>query len=549
MRRQSGVLMHPTSFANPYGIGTLGQGALDFADFLHRAGQTLWQMLPIGPVGYGESPYSAYSSFAGNPLLIDLELLAAEGWLLPGDLTPAPDFSPYRVEFSRVRAWKEPKLALAADRFAAAVLGEPNRSGAAGTPAARGAKSAGAVGGKGTEGGVDLVAERRQYREFLEAESYWLTDFASFMALKAHFEAKAADSAPPQEKAPNTAWNECWDEAVRRYQPAAVAAWQQHLSAEIRQITVIQYFFFKQWNRLKSYANAKGIELIGDIPIFVAPDSADVWAHRDNFLVDENGRPEKTAGVPPDYFCPEGQRWGNPLYNWKYMEADGFRWWLQRIRSLFTRFDIARIDHFRGFEAYWEIPAANPTAVHGRWVKAKGAALFKTIRRELGALPIIAEDLGFITPAVHRLRRSLGFPGMKILQFAFERNGSGVFNAQNAYLPHNCEVNSVMYTGTHDNDTTLGWYASLPEDTKRLVRDYIGRDDAHIVWDCIRLALASPCERVLVPMQDWLGYGSDTRMNTPATVGGSNWAWRLEPGRLPPELAGRMAFLTQLYGR
>ncbi len=504
--------MHPTSLPGKYGIGSLGKGAKDFIDFLEKSGQKLWQILPLGPVGYGESPYSAYSSFAGNPLMIDIDLLVEDGYLEEGDLLPLPEFNEYLVDFTLVREWKTPLLIQAASNFLA------------------------------------TSKKDKDYTSFKEEEAYWLKDFATFMAVKEYFE-NLPESKLKKDAYKSTSWNAVWDPDIRQYEASAVAKWQKKLSKEIAINEAIQYFFFKQWKAIKLYANNKGIKLIGDIPIFVAPDSADVWAKHDAFLVDKDCAMKKVAGVPPDYFSPEGQRWGNPLYNWKYMKENGFQWWIQRIESMLKSVDIARIDHFRGFQAYWEIDAKEETAINGKWVKAAGEQLFKAIEAKLGKLPIIAEDLGHITPEVHALRKKLAFPGMKILQFAFEFNEKGQFNAENGYLPHNCEEESVIYTGTHDNDTTLGWYYNLPESTRDLVRNYLGRDGSDIVWDMIRVALASASRMAIFPMQDLLCYGSDTRMNVPSTVGGVNWGWRLGPGNYSDGLANRLNMLTKMYGR
>lgn len=513
--RLSGVLMHPTSLPSPYGIGDLGQGAREFVNFLEKAGQRLWQVLPLGPVGYGESPYSSYSSFAGNPLIIDLDDLIERGWLNREDLSSIPNFPLCHVDFPLVRQWKVPLLEVAASRFVSQAMG----------------------------------AEKATFKQFCVEESYWLDDFALFMAVKEYYEREIEKKRTEKGDFSNSSWNQLWDEDIRRYEVTAVKKWNKKLASRVEVIRVIQFFFFSQWKALKVYANEKGVQIVGDIPIFVAPDSADVWSHREAFLLDKDGNSMKVAGVPPDYFSPEGQRWGNPLYDWKAMEKDGFSWWIERIKSLLTLVDIVRIDHFRGFEAYWEISATEMTAVNGKWVKGGGDKLFKKIKEVLGKLPIIAEDLGMITPEVHELREKFGFPGMKILQFAFEMNQYGQLNAGNGYLPHNCEVNSVIYTGTHDNDTTLGWFFSLPDDVRDQLCRFLGRDGHDIVWDLIRVALSSPSRIALFPMQDLLCYGSEARMNTPSTVGGLNWAWRIAPGLFSDGIAYRMGNLCQLYGR
>ncbi len=508
-KRVSGILLHPTSFPSRYGIGDLGAGARAFIDYLHLAGQRLWQVLPLGPVGYGESPYSSYSSFAGNPLLIDLEELVEFGWLDSSELERVPSFSSFRVDYDLVRKWKEPLLLKAADGFIKKRTDE----------------------------------QQKKYQNFCKEESGWLNDYALFMAVKEYYGEKKLKSKD------DSGWSQIWEEGICRREAKAVKAWSQKLVTQIEAIKIIQYFFFSQWESLKQYANQKGIQILGDIPIFVAPDSADVWANREMFLVNANCELEKVAGVPPDYFSPTGQRWGNPLYNWEAMQKDNFQWWIGRIRSLRKRVDLIRIDHFRGFEAYWEIDAEEKTAVNGKWVKVPGEALFNQMKKELGKIPIIAEDLGFITKEVHQLRKKFKFPGMKILQFAFEFNDKGEFNANSDYLPHNYETHSVVYTGTHDNDTTLGWYRSLSWEVQDQVRRYLGRDGSDISWDMIRLALSSPAEIALFPLQDILSYGSDARMNTPSTVGPQNWSWRYEASALNADTALRLKELSQMYGR
>lgn len=511
--RKSGILLHPTSLPSLYGIGDLGKGAYAFIDYLVAAGQKLWQVLPLGPVGYGESPYSSYSSFAGNPLLIDLDSLIKKGFLEESDLLPIPSFSKYSVDFDLVRKWKVPLLLKASNLF------EKKAS----------------------------ASEKKAFHEFCEKQAFWLDDFALFMSVKNFYE-KQTDSSDGEGKK-STVWNELWDQDIRRHEPKAIERWEKLLSKEVFEEKVVQYFFFSQWKNLKQYANQKGIQIIGDVPIFVAPDSSDVWAYRRFFLVDEDCAFKKVAGVPPDYFSPVGQRWGNPLYNWKAMEEDGFSWWISRFKALSSLVDIVRIDHFRGFEAYWEIPAEEKTAVKGRWVKAPGGRLFKALEKALGDLPVIAEDLGFITEPVHKLRKQFHFPGMKILQFAFEFQDGGRFNSRNGYLPHNFEENCVVYTGTHDNDTTLGWYFSLPNDLKNQICSYMGVNGHDFVRDCIRLALSSVARIALFPLQDLFCYGSESRMNTPSTVGGQNWAWRFSMEALRSDIADWMKYQCQMFNR
>lgn len=490
--RASGVLLHPTSLPGRYGIGELGEEAARFIDFLVASRQRIWQVLPLGPTSYGDSPYQALSAFAGNPLLISLSQLVQEGYLSQDDLAGAPDFPADAVDYGWVISWKKPLLRRAFENFQRVA-----------TPAAR-----------------------RELETFTSRQAGWLLDFARFMAFKEHFEGKC--------------WVD-WDPAIRSRDARALAELSAPLDAEIQLHQFLQYVFFRQWGRLKAYANTHGIQILGDLPIFVAFDSADVWANPDLFYLDEKGHPTVVAGVPPDYFSETGQLWGNPLYRWDVMKEQGFRWWVQRISKAMALYDMIRLDHFRGFEAYWEIPAGDETAVNGRWVKAPGEELFETIERELGKLPIIAEDLGLITPEVEALRLRFGFPGMKILQFAFS-------DPSNAYLPHNYEPNCVVYTGTHDNDTTRGWYASASPAEKDYMRRYLGCGGQDPAWDLIRLGMMSVADRSIVPMQDLLSLGSEARLNTPGRPSG-NWSWRFRREVLTQDLADRLGELAVLYGR
>ncbi len=507
-KRSSGVLLHPTSLPGPHGIGDLGNGALRFVDFLVAAKQTLWQVLPLGPTGYGDSPYASFSSFAGNPLLISLEALAAAGDLEASDLKEVPAFPPRYVDYGWVNSWKLPLLEKAARRFLARAAGD----------------------------------RRTAYERFCAEGEHWLADYALFMAVKEEFDARARAA-----KVGGAMWNNYWDADIALREPEAITRWSGERREKIDVQKVLQFYFFSQWSALRAYANDRGVRLIGDIPIFVAPDSVDVWADRRLFHLDERGKPTVVAGVPPDYFSATGQLWGNPLYNWEAIHAEGFAWWTRRMKSVLALVDIVRVDHFRGFEAYWEVPAANKTAEKGRWVKAPGMELFTVLKRELGELPVMAEDLGVITPEVVALRDHFGFPGMKVLQFAFEPGGSGL-NATNPFLPHNFVPSSVVYTGTHDNDTTRGWYRSISDREKDLVRRYLARDDRDIVWDLIRLASSSVACYAIIPLQDLLDLDSDARMNRPSTVGG-NWTWRFGPEDIGPWTAGRLREMTELYGR
>ena len=491
--RSSGVLLHPTSLPGRFGLGDLGGEAFAFVDFLAAAGQSWWQILPLGPTGYGHSPYSAYSAFAGNPLLISLERLVECGELEPADIggiTMAEGVA----HFGFVQGLKERLLRKAARTFAA----EAPRS------------------------------RRDAFDRFCLDQAFWLNDHAIFQALRRQFK--------------DQSWSQ-WPEAIRRRKQSALHHWGTELAEAIHMHKYAQFVFFEQWDILKDYARRKGIGLIGDIPIFVAFDSADVWANPELFHLDETGQPTVVAGVPPDYFSKTGQRWGNPLYRWERMVEDDFSWWLTRFRANLALTDVVRIDHFRGFEASWTIPAEEPTAVKGSWEPVPGTALFNRLRWELGEdLPLIAEDLGVITPEVEALRDGFGLPGMNILQFAFGGD------AENPYLPHNLSQDSVVYTGTHDNDTTVGWWKGLNKAEQERVREYLGHDAREMPWDLIRLAQASVARLCIVPMQDLLGLGADGRMNTPGEASG-NWGWRYRPEELKPEIAERLARLADLYGR
>jgi 4-alpha-glucanotransferase len=491
--RKSGLLLHPTSLPGRWGIGDLGAAAYTFVDFLAGAGQQLWQVMPLGPTGYGDSPYQGFSAFAGNPLLISLDQLIAEGLLAPEDLTDLPAFSDQHVEYGTVIPFKLAALKKSFDRFKRVATKEQHDA---------------------------LATFRTEQRN-------WLADYALFAALK--------------EQHGGANWN-TWERSIARREPAAVGEWGSRLSTQTEFHAYMQYLFFGQWTSLKRYANERGIQIIGDIPIFVAYDSADVWANRENFALNDEGHAIVVAGVPPDYFSATGQLWGNPLYRWDVLAGQDYRWWIERFRTTLTLVDIARLDHFRGFAAYWEVPANEETAINGKWVPGPGAALFAAVRAALGGPSIIAEDLGVITPDVEQLRDQLGFPGMKVLQFAFGGDPDDM------YLPHNYQTHCVVYTGTHDNDTTLGWWNTLQPHERRNVQIYLGRDGSDISWDLIRLALASVADLVVVPMQDALGLGSEARMNTPGQAGG-NWGWRYTPDMLTTHLVERLRGLTAAYGR
>jgi 4-alpha-glucanotransferase len=502
-------LLHPTSFPGPHGIGDLGEPAYHFIDYLVEAKQSLWQVLPLGPTGYGDSPYASFSSFAGNPYLINLDKLVEAGDLDPSDLADVPDFPVDNVDYGWLIDWKVPLLKKAARNFLARASSD----------------------------------RQADFESFCAEQAGWLEDYALFMAVKEHYDQKARDA-----NIFGAMWSNYWDKDIALRQPEAVICWQEKRAEVIAIIKVWQYYFYQQWTALRQYANERDIKIIGDIPIFVAPDSVDVWANRELFLLDEEGQPTVVAGVPPDYFSATGQLWGNPLYNWAAMAEQGYQWWLDRLAATLRQVDIIRIDHFRGFEAYWEVPAGQKTAVKGRWVKAPGRDLFRTIGKALGELPILAEDLGVITREVVALRDHFGFPGMKILQFAFDAKEAGGLNATNSFLPHNHTFRSVVYTGTHDNDTTKGWYRERSAEEKDLIRRYLARPDDDIVWDFIRLAMASPACYAIVPLQDVFNLDSDARTNTPSILGG-NWAWRYRPEALNAWSSTRLRELVELYGR
>ena len=501
----SGILLHPTSLPDRFGIGDLGSEAYRFADFLADTKQRLWQVLPLGPTGYGGSPYQCHSVFAGNPLLISLEMLVEGGFLEADALKNAPLFSEHRVDYDAVIDFKIPVLKKSFQFF------EKKAS----------------------------PAQSAEFESFCEEKALWLDGYALYMALKqAHG---------------NASWN-TWEEEIKLRRPGTVDRWSKKLASEIRCHKYQQYQFFRQWARLKKYCNDRAIRLFGDMPIYVSHDSDTVWLRPELFYLDGDGNPTVVAGVPPDYFSATGQFWGNPLYRWNVMAKDSYAWWVERMRATLSLVDVVRLDHFRGFEKYWEIPGADKTARNGRWVPGPGAALFEAIKKDLGDVPIIAEDLGVITPEVHSLRERLGFPGMKVLQFAF-----GGDPGENEYLPHNYLRNCVVYTGTHDNNTTVGWFKekAIGESTRnrgereaerKLALKYIGSNGREINWDFIRLALMSVADKAIIPLQDVLGLGSEARMNRPAESEG-NWTWRFTWDMLTGEIKSRLRELTTIYGR
>lgn len=495
MTRASGILLHPTSLPSPYGIGDLGKAAYDFIDFLEKAGQRLWQILPLTPTGYGNSPYSSFSAFAGQPLLISPEGLKKLGLLMEWELDTAPKSDENLVDYDMVAPWKNQILKLAFSRF---------------------------------EMGKEKELEK-EYEQFIKENAYWLDDYAIFMACR--------DMQGQKE------WFK-WEEKYRKSTQKIKKELKQKLKEEIKYHSFVQFIFYKQWTELKAYANEKGVKIIGDMPLFVSMDSADVWANPKLFQLDSKGYPTKVAGVPPDYFSETGQLWGNPLYNWKIHEKNHFQWWVARVRHQLGLADYLRIDHFRGLESYWAVPAEEKTAINGQWVKAPGKALFETIERELGkGLPIIAEDLGTITPEVLELRDYFGFPGMKVLQFAFDSED------ESSYLPHQfTSTNYVCYTGTHDNNTTRGWYDSASEYSRDKVRRYMNTNGNSIHWDFLRTCLGTIADYAIIPMQDILGLGEEGRMNVPG-VAENNWGWRYKAEDISDELAEGLKKTTRLYGR
>ncbi|MEA3309515.1 MAG: 4-alpha-glucanotransferase [Chloroflexota bacterium] len=491
--RSAGILLHPTSLPSRFGIGDLGPAAYRFVDFLVKSGQSLWQILPLGPTGYGDSPYQCFSAFAGNPLLIDLAALQAVGDISAELLAAVPEFPEKYVDYGPVINFKYSVLQEAARNFHA----------------------------------TQPVKYWADFEQFCAANQSWLADFALFMAFKG-----SHGGAP---------WH-TWEWELTSRQPAALAAARERLAPEIFAHKYYQYRFFRQWETLKKYAHKQGIQIIGDIPIFVAFDSADLWANPHRFHLDEKRQPTAVAGVPPDYFSPTGQLWGNPLYRWDVLAEEGYSWWIDRFTQTFKLVDIVRLDHFRGFEAYWEVPAGEDTAINGHWEQGPGQAFFRTVKDVLGELPILAEDLGFITDGVRELRDAFDLPGMKILQFAFTSDAS------NRYLPHNCLPNSVIYTGTHDNETTMGWYQSRGKKEKEKLHTYLGPVSEAINWALIRLAYSSVANTAIIPLQDVLGLDNTARMNTPATPSG-NWGWRFRDGDLLSQYRHKLRELALTYGR
>lgn len=493
-KRQSGVLMHISSLPGKYGIGSFGQSAYDFVDFLVRTKQRYWQILPLGTTSYGDSPYQSFSAFAGNTYFIDFDILIEEGLLNEADVKGA-DFGddPIKVDYAKIFDARRPIMEKAVARFLKA----------------------------------DDLSD---YESFVEQNAAWLEVFAEYMAIKEHFD--------------NLAWTEWPDEAIRRRDAASLASYREKLADKLTYHRVTQYLFFKQWLRLKAYANEHHIEIVGDMPIYVAADSADVWAQPHFFKTDAVGKPTCVAGCPPDEFSETGQLWGNPIYDWEAMDKDGYAWWIERLRESFKIYDIVRIDHFRGFESYWEVPAGSETSASGKWVKGPDYKLFAAVKEALGDLNIIAEDLGFMTDEVIELRERTGFPGMKILQFAFNPDDESIDS------PHVAPNNSVMYTGTHDNNTVLGWYKDEIDDaTRQYMAQYTNRKEYETVPHAmLRTIFASVSFMAIATMQDLLELDSAARMNYPSTIGG-NWTWRMTAEELNPIVEGELYSLTKTYRR
>jgi len=496
--------LHPTSLPGRFGIGDLGPEAYRFIDFLAAAGQRIWQVLPLGPTGYGDSPYQLFSAFAGNPLLISLDQLAEEGLLSRDELAHAPGFPPHPVDYDRVMRFKLPLLRAAYKRYKTS------------------------------------WKERDEFGAFRGMCGGWLGDYALFMAVKAAHGGEAV-------------WSR-WEPGIAARKPAAMERWKARLAEEIEALEFEQYMFFRQWRSLHHYAHERGVRIMGDLPIYVAHDSADVWSNPELFQLNAAGDPAVMAGVPPDYFSATGQLWGNPIYRWDRMAERGFRWWIDRVVAALAQLDLVRLDHFRGLQAYWEVPAGETTARNGRWVQGPGAALFEALKNAIGELPIVAENLGVITPEVEAIRSDFGFPGMAILQFAFGKDPQAP-----DFKPHNFPRNRVAYTGTHDNDTTVGWWSSAGagdstrtaediQEERDLTRKYLATDGSEIHWVFIRTLMASVAHTVLFPLQDVLGLGSEARMNTPAVPSG-NWRWRFGEEMLTPAIAQRLKDMVSTYDR
>ena len=525
-QRSSGILLHPSSLPSKFGIGDFGPNAYKFVDFLEKSGQHLWQILPLGPTSFGDSPYQSFSTFAGNTLFISPEVLCQKGYLEERDVELAPIFSCKKTDYGNAIPFKRGLFEKAHRRFQ---------------------KKA-------------FTADQVAFQKFCEKNSFWLEDYALFASLKDYFIAERQEAgfsneffAFEEKTAKKLSKNlqkdyyfgavwSTWPEELVNREYGALEKWKRKLTTAIDRYKFLQFEFFSQWEALKQYANEKNIKIIGDVPIFVAYDSADTWANPKNYYIDEKGFPTVVAGVPPDYFSETGQLWGNPLYRWEEQEKTGYKWWIDRIRCTLNMVDILRIDHFRGFESYWAVPFGDRDATKGEWRKGPAEKLFKAVEKELGNLPIIAEDLGIITDDVRELRKKLGFPGMRILHFAFNDD------SKNDYLPHNYEPNTVVYTGTHDNDTTIGWYTNGTEHEKDYVRRYMNISGDDIAWDMIRLAMSSSAVFAIFPIQDMLRLDGSHRMNIPSTSN-SNWQFRFELSQLNEDDANGLRYLSELFNR
>lgn len=509
LSRSSGILLHPTSLPETPGIGTIGKQAYRFIDWLSEAGQKLWQILPLGPTGYGDSPYAAFSTFAGNPLLIDLDTLRDRGYVTQDDINPPPYIKNHGpVDYGSVVWWKMPVLKKAARNYLQrSHIGE--------------------------------------FTAFAEKHADWLDNYALFMDIKEHYDKKAQE-----DNLFGKLWNNYWPRELATCQKDAISAWKRDNAEGIQIQKVIQFFFYEQWHSLKQYANGKGISIIGDIPIFVAADSADVWANQHLFQLNDDGTPKFVAGVPPDYFSATGQLWGNPLYDWQAMKDEGYAWWNARIRATLDLVDYIRVDHFRGFEAYWSIPAGEKTAIHGKWVKGPDHDFFDSVKKNFGEIPILAEDLGVITHEVEALRDDYDLPGMKVLQFAFDANEAGKEGFTNSFLPHMYKRECIVYTGTHDNDTMQGWLNAASPVEIEMIRRYLGGkiEPKDLCPELIRNALMSVAVFAIFPLQDVFSLGSEARMNTPSTLGG-NWAWRMESAHFDSQKAAWLRDTSRMYAR
>ena len=492
MKRSCGILLPVFALPSPYGIGTLGQAAYDFVDFLRQAGQSWWQMLPLGPTGYGDSPYQSFSSYAGNPYFIDLDLLRRDGLLTAQEIASlAWGSDPARVDYAALYENRFVLLQKAAER--------------------------------------GWARDRAEVQLFARQNAQWLPDYALYMAVKRHFDEKP--------------WTQWPDEAIRLRKPEAMAQYRQMLASDIRMFTYSQFLFFRQWNALREYAHEQGVGIIGDLPIYVSMDSADVWAEPAFFQLDSNGYPTETAGVPPDCFSRDGQLWGNPLYRWEAMKADGYGWWIRRVDGAAKLYDMLRIDHFRGFESYWAVPYGDTTAKNGHWVKGPGMDLVQVLLNWFPQMQFIAEDLGFLTPEVRELLADSGLPGMKVLEFAFDSR------EPSNYLPHLYTPHCVCYTGTHDNAPLPAWKEEADPDDLALAVQYLGlNEEEGFHWGVLRGGMSSVAELFVAQMQDYLGLGAESRINTPGEPVG-NWQWRLHPGQLTAALSRRMAHMARLYGR